>query len=219
MGDVKIPAKALNEGGEDLLAPISGLLTGLNLLPTRNDREKLKDQTFGTTFGTPDSIVVIEAGATALSKVWATGLGAAVVGAWGSVRVFYGGQPQANQRVLILGAAVVTAAALLGIAYIVSSDVRGRAAASVATIESRAAVARVMIEAAPLGPSTPSIPAPPTAMPLPSALAVHNSAKPAADETGWKAVAMREQDGKLSFLLVKAGAHEWVASADVVLAS
>ena len=217
MGNVRVPAKALDDGGDDILAPTSDLLVGLSLLPNETDRQAAKG-TLGTTFGTPDSIAVIEAGATALSKLWATGLAATVVGAWGSVRLFYGGQPPANQRMLIVGAAIATAAALLGISYIVSSDVRGRAAASVPTIQARSAVAHVMVEAAERAYSPAVASSSAATTPLPSPLAVHNSAKPSADEDGWKALAVKEEDGLISFLLVKADAHEWVPSAHVVVA-
>jgi hypothetical protein len=49
--------------------------------------------------------------------------------------------------VLLWVAAIASAAALLALAYILGSDVRGRSAAMVATIEARKAVATAMIAA------------------------------------------------------------------------
>lgn len=85
-----------------------------------------------------------------ISKCWATGLGAAAAAAWGSLARWWDsqtGQP-ATQRVALWAVAIVTAAAVLGIAYLLGSDVRGRAAASVATISARAELAQVLCRAA-----------------------------------------------------------------------
>ena len=110
-----------------------------------------KDATVGpitALTGTPDSVAVIEAGATALSKGWAAGLGASVLALWAGVKTWWPGQDPDLQGVVIWGAAIATAALVAGVAYVVGSDVRGRAAASVATINARAAVAEALIREA-----------------------------------------------------------------------
>jgi hypothetical protein len=87
--------------------------------------------------GTPQSVALLDAGGTALSKWWATGIGAAGP----AVAAFWGGETPATHRMLIIALAVGFAAAVLAIGYIVGSDVRARSAAAVATINARAEVA------------------------------------------------------------------------------
>jgi hypothetical protein len=70
-----------------------------------------------------------------------------------------------NQRVLLWGAAIVSAALVVGITFLLSADIRGRATATVATIEARAQVADTVIRAAhgnlpPMPPFPPSSPCP-----------------------------------------------------------
>ncbi len=141
-------AVAKGEDGRDIAVPAVRMLEKLNLLPSATEL-KTADGIAAAFRGPTASVSVIEAGATALSKWWAAGLGAAVLALWGSVRVFWTtleAQP-ATQQVLLWGAAIASAAALLALAYILGSDVRGRSAAMVATIEARKAVATAMIEA------------------------------------------------------------------------
>jgi hypothetical protein len=91
--------------------------------------------------GTPQSVALLEAGGTALSKWWATGIGAAAAASGPAVAAFWGGETPATHRMLIIALAVGFAAAVLAIGYIVGSDVRARSAAAVATINARAEVA------------------------------------------------------------------------------
>jgi hypothetical protein len=53
-----------------------------------------------------------------------------------------------------------------------------------------------------------------TMVPLPG-LVTENLQKGAADEAGWKAIAMREAGGALSYLLVKGEKSEWVEAKGV----
>lgn len=146
-GSVQLPGNAISPSADDIAAPARSLLVSLRLLGTDDDIEKAGQ--FGAIFiGPPQSVAVIEAGATALAKWWAVGLGAAAVTAWGSIATFWGEQPVDTHRVVLWIGAIVSAAALLAIGLIVSSDVRGRAAASVAAIEARTIIGRTTLELA-----------------------------------------------------------------------
>lgn len=217
MGDVQIPAKAVSATGQDILVPTAALLRGMNLLGTKEDNEEA--DSFGATFkGPPASVALIEAGATAASKWWATGLAAGVAVAWGRVAVWWNGQDPDAQRAVLLAAGIVTAAAVLGIAYLLGSDVRGRSIAAVATIEARAQIAEAMIRTAQASAAAPTATATSSTqlVTLPEAFAVSHTAMPGADEAGWRAVAVLT-DGKdvIKYLVIKGTAHEWVDAAGI----
>lgn len=212
----KLPAKAVAPDGADLVAPAAGLLRGLSLLPEKDQ----KAGRWATITGTPESVAVIEAGATALSKWWAAGLGAAVVALWASVRKWWPDQDPDLQAAVVWGAAIATAALVLGLAYIVGSDVRGRSAASVATINARADVAEALIrEAAALSlkqeakekgeePAAQVVAISPR-------LQMRWIRRKGADEEGWYASAFRVRGDKVDFWLAKGSVQEWVPSTDV----
>jgi hypothetical protein len=212
MSDVQIPAKAVSATGEDILDPTAALLRGVNLLGTQAENEQA--DSFGATFkGPPASVALIEAGATAASKWWATGLAAGVALAWGRVAVWWNGQNGDTQRAVLWAAAIVTAAAVLGIAYLLGSDVRGRSAAAVATIEARARIAEAMVRTAQASAALPTATATSSTqlVTLPESLAVSHSAMPGANENGWRAIAVLT-DGKdiIKYLVIKGATHEWV---------
>lgn len=212
-GDAQIPAKAVAAGGTDLSEPTAALLRKLGMLPLENE----KPADFATAFtGTPDSVAVIEAGATALSKGWAAGMGATVVAGWGSVVKWYPSQGAGIQETVIWAAAIGTAALAIGIAYIVGSDVRGRAAATVATLEARSSMAQTMIRAS--IELYESDPAKPTAQvfPVSPAATVKWKAKLGADEGGWSAAAMRIAGDEVEYWLTKGSEKAWVTSGEVV---
>jgi hypothetical protein len=218
---VQIPADAVLTAGNDILQPLNDLLgaQGLNLKgdPDAASQAGSPAAVFG---GPPQSVALIEAGATAVSKWWATGLGATVAGAWAAVSGWWSGQEPASQRVALWVAAIVTAAAVLGIAYLLGSDVRGRSTASVATIRARAQVADSMVRASQAA-FIPS-PAPPSAelVALPAPLPVSYSLKSSADEPGWNAVALLSNgDNITKYLIVKGAEHEWVDATSVMLVS
>jgi hypothetical protein len=142
---VQVPLKAVSDGA-DLRKPVRVLLKDLNLLGT--DAEARKAGEFAAAFtGPPQSVALIEAGATAAAKWWAAGLGASVVGIWGSVANWWPTESDTVKAVVVGGALFVTAALVIAIGYLIASDVRGRAAASVSLIEARATVATEMIQA------------------------------------------------------------------------
>jgi hypothetical protein len=140
----QVPTGAV--GGDDLLSPAQGLLRGLSILPEEN---ALRDAKASAAFkGAPDSVSIIEAGGTALSKGYAglialLGGGTAVATA---VSGFWEGEANGVRVTLVGGSAVFLAAAVIAIAIIVASDVGGRANGSVAQYQARSAVAVSVLE-------------------------------------------------------------------------
>lgn len=210
--DVRLPGNAIDSNGSDVAGPAVAILRQLYLLPTSTELDKAGSASslFG---GPPQSVAVIEAGATALSKWWAAGLGASVLGGWGAFAAFWDEQGGASQRALILAAAIASAAVILAIGYIVGSDVRGRAAAAVATMEARTSVAETIMRLA-RGREEEGLAV--TITPL-QPRSVKYLKKPSADEDGWVAIAMQSKsDGSVrKFLLVKGAADEWAGSDEV----
>lgn len=77
MAEVQIPGKAVSDE-KDVRRPVRILLEDLNLLGT--EAETKEAEGFKAAFaGPPQSVAVIEAGATAAAKWWAAGLGAAAI--------------------------------------------------------------------------------------------------------------------------------------------
>jgi hypothetical protein len=212
--DVKIAGDAIDVDGGSILPPTQALLRGLGLLP--DDEELKKAGKFTAAFtGPPDSVSIIEAGATAASKWWATAIGAGATAI--STRIatlwekFDGPLPQAFA---LLSVGVVLGSAALGIAYLLASDVRGRASAMVATIEARRDVAIEMAgrAAAASGSRPPGTGLPTAIGPLD---AENAREKGTTAESGWKAIAMRESADGVQYLLVKEGRTEWIDASDV----
>jgi hypothetical protein len=220
MGDeVQIPGLAIGRTPEDvdLLAPAAELLRGLSLLPTHADIEKNnRKNPFATT---PDSVAVIEAGATTASKWWAasiaagsTGITAGIVRVWEEI----GKTSDWNQPVAIFAVGLVIAAGTIGIVSLLGSDIRGRAAATVATIEARQQVACVFIQEAQRSyQNAETEPLVAQSISLPGIAEVKNRGESGDDELGWKAIAAREQDGKIDYLLVKGKQTAWTEAGDV----
>jgi hypothetical protein len=202
MTDVQIPGKAVSDAA-DVRAPVRSLLEDLNLLGSVAETEKAEG--FKAAFaGPPQSVAVIEAGATAAAKYWGAGLGASAIATWGSLVAWWGDQEGNVQVAAIAGALFVTAAVAIAIGHLLASDVRGRAAASVATIEARALVAETMIRAAGDAYEPPSAISQAQIVPLPSRIRVNNLEEAAGDEEGWLAVAMeRQPDGALKYIVVR----------------
>jgi hypothetical protein len=141
MNPVKWPGNAYDPKAEDLSAPMQQLLKDLNLLEGEGTVSPVR--------GTPQSLQVITAGGTALSKGWAAFVGLFGGGGalWAALQGF-GADPQdeALQRaVFVASAAVLLAAAVIAIAIIVRADVVGRAEASAAEYAARASVANALL--------------------------------------------------------------------------
>jgi hypothetical protein len=138
---VRLPEQALDTTGTDILPPLKELQQGLGVLPTDADRAK---SGAGATFvGPPDSVAIIEAGATAFSKWWSAAIaalgGTAVVTSL--VTKFWSGQPGGVRVGLTLGVAAIVVATIIAVSVMVAADVRGRAQGTVALYAARASIA------------------------------------------------------------------------------
>jgi hypothetical protein len=147
MGDTgftRIPADAI--GGEDILLPTQSLLRGLSMLPVDSD---LKGSGLSVALkGTPDSVSIIEAGGTALSKGFAS-LIALLGGATAvttAVTGFWANETTSVRVVLLGGSAFFLAASAIAIAVIVAADVSGRAAGAVAQYDARRHIGTSILE-------------------------------------------------------------------------
>jgi hypothetical protein len=204
--DVQIPNKAVADK-EDVRKPTRDLLEDLYLLGSHDDTEDA-GKIGAVLKGPPQSVAVIEAGATAATKWWSAGLGVAALLAWGKVSIWWSGQHDNLKIIAIAGVAFFSAAVAVAIGHMLASDVRGRASAAVATIEARAQVAARMIEAARdvYKPATPAFAG--QLIPLPAGIKVKNLAEPPNNQKGWLAIAIKPQpDDKRQYVVVK-GATE-----------
>jgi hypothetical protein len=211
--EVRVPSQAV--AGDDISVPTQTLLRDLSLLPTRDELSRAAGFTSAFS-GPPDSVALIEAGATAASKWWAAGLGGAAIAAWAAVRAWWGTTESGNQHVALWAAAIVTSACILGIAYLLGSDVRGRAAVAAETVRARAKVAEAFVRMAEQAyAGTAGRPQGGGLLQLASLppLTVENIRKSGSDEAGWRALAvLTDGDNRVQYLVVKAGVHEWVDS-------
>lgn len=201
--DVMIPTGAVSDG-KDLVGPTKALLQGLQLMGT--DAENASAQGLSGTFGgPPQSVALIEAGASAASKWWASAGGAGVIATWTAFNHWFSDIKEPSLKVaVVIAAAVVSAALVLAIGYLLSTDVRARGTAAAATIRARADLALAMIGGAE---TLHQRPAKSTRelIALPTALEVTNPHGHDGDEANhWLAVAMeRDDDGKLRYVVVK----------------
>lgn len=211
--DAQIPGKAVSDG-TDVRGPVRTLLEDLNLLATAEDLNKATG--FESLLGPPQSVALIEAGATSASKWWANGLGALLIPTWVAVLKWWGDQGTTIKAVVVGGAALVTAALVLSIGYLIASDVRGRAAAAVSIIEARARLATTMIQAAESVHEPTAATSMVEVVPLPSQVKAKNLARPGHDEDGWLVVAMeRHVDGNLKYILVKGSSEVTVPASEL----
>lgn len=124
----------------DLGPPLTQLLVDLGIKGTAAD-EATAGATSTAVKGLPVSVSIIEAGATAASKGWATAIAALGGGTavWGAVTNFWKSS-SGIQGNLVIGAAVVIAACALGVALIMYGDVRARGQGAAAQYAARAAM-------------------------------------------------------------------------------
>lgn len=207
MSDVRIPMRAVGDGA-DLIDPTVGLLHGLSLLPTEEQYKEATGST-GAFRSIPDSVAVIEAGATAASKWWsvaiaggATLLTARISTLWHSI----GDDGPWNQPFALLAMALIAAVAFASIAYLLGSDVRGRAAGAVATIRARQEIAVEMTRQAGEAHAR-------SVLPL-QAFPVQRSGR------HWLVVAAREGvdshgQWEMQFLVVRDGEADWVEAREI----
>jgi hypothetical protein len=156
----------------DLGPPLTQLLVDLGIKGTTAD-EATAGNASTAVKGLPVSVSIIEAGATAASKGWATliaalGGGTAV---WGAATNFWKSS-SGSQGNLVIGAAIVIAACALGVALIMYGDVRARGQGAAAQYSARAAIATAFLQGATIAvkaqaaganppPNTPPPPPPP----------------------------------------------------------
>ncbi|MBV9793420.1 MAG: hypothetical protein JO016_05710 [Actinobacteria bacterium] len=222
--------------------PLVRLLTAIGIKGTDEDTNA-SDGPAAAFKGSTQSVAVIEATATAACKWWSAGLGVTVAGLWGGIFAWWNGQSPATQRVALWMAAIVTAAAVFGVAYLLGSDVKGRASASVATIRARAQVGDTALAAAqamlppppaatpaaatPESSSASSAAAPLASSPAPQAqlvalappIEVNLIPRPSAEEPGWKAIALLSNgDDVNKYFVVKGDEHDWADASEVSLA-
>jgi hypothetical protein len=166
--------------------------------------------------GSSTSVAVIESTATAAAKWWSAGLGTAVLAVWGGIRSFWVSSESSLHAPILYGAAFVTAAALLGITYLLSSDVRARSMAASATIEARARVALGVLHAstATTSPSGTGVTEDGTIVVL-GDHDVTYAAAGGAGQGGWKALAARFSADKVDYLVVRGAQTVWAASDQV----
>ena len=102
----------------DVAQSIVTLLYDLNLLPTKAQLDAAGGP--GPFIGgPPQSVALIEAGGMALSKWWAAGGAVLIGGVWATARGVWSGTPNIHGQ-LIVAACVVSAALVLGIAYLLA---------------------------------------------------------------------------------------------------
>jgi len=213
---VQIPASAISAAGDDIAVPGKALLISLRLMGTDEDQEKAGQA--GALFtGPPQSVAVIEAGATALTKWWAAGLGVAATAFWGLVKTFWTGQPPETHRTMLLAGAIVSAAVILAISFIIGFDVRGRASASVATIHARETIGRTALLLAEAAHGVGVAETATQIVALPGGTRVKYLAKPSREETGWTALAVQTDSvgTTMKFLVVKGAEQAWATPAEL----
>ena len=146
---VQWPSKGYDPEGADLSKPTQQLLVDLKLLPDPESKEKV-----GWIAGTPESLQVMTAGATSISKLVIGavgslgGLGALATGLNG----FFVGVGPDNldtplvRTAFILGGALIAGAVAISLAIVARSDVTARAQATAAQFEARAKVASAVLD-------------------------------------------------------------------------
>jgi hypothetical protein len=134
------PGKAFDASGEDLATGLRALLQDSRLLETAEDEAK----GVGLFSGTPQSMQIVTAGSTALTKVWTTvtaalGGGGAIFAAVSTFWKDFGtGTEAAIQRsALMVSAALLASAVVVAISAMVRADVQGRATAQAAAYAAR----------------------------------------------------------------------------------
>lgn len=209
----QIPTKAAGDG-DDIAPPTTALLRELNLLPSPEDLKAASGFVAAFT-GPPESVAVIEAGATAATKWSSAGLGAALAAVWAAVAGFWGGITDEVRVAVLLAGGLLSAAVVIAIGLLLSSDVRGRAAASVATIQARSLVAQAMTVAAQKSARDDGATAVEVTA-LQPGLTARNHARPSADEDGWRVIALeRSADGSIKYRLVKGSREALVSPPDL----
>lgn len=136
------PGATYDQSGEDLCAPTTAYLECLALVEKPDELEENHLLT------TPESVQVIKAGATAMSKGWATGIaGTGLAASYvGFLRIEWGGAGDLVKSTFIISVAVLLAAVVVSIAKIVCTDVTTRGAATAQRVTARTSAANTFLE-------------------------------------------------------------------------
>jgi len=124
---------------DDVAKPVTDLLHDLSLLGTAAELEKA-DGASGFFFGPPQSVAILEAGATAATKAWTALFGAGATAA-GLLTAINGFKNDSVHVAMVAGLAFFTAAMVIGIALIVGTDLRIRGNGAAAVIHARSLIA------------------------------------------------------------------------------
>lgn len=119
---------------------LTKLLIDVGVLPDPADTPKSQ---VGWAFtGTPPSVAILEAGATASAKGWSTFLGlvGGATAATAAVTHFWNAQSGAAHVVILAAAGLIMVSTILAIAYMVVGDIKGRSQGAVALYETRKTV-------------------------------------------------------------------------------
>jgi hypothetical protein len=203
---VRWPGSAYDGAGDDLSAPVRQLLHDLRLL------EKPGDEGRTNLLKTPQSLQVMTAGTTALSKAWAGLLG--FFGGGGALLTALDGlgasgkDTPLQRAVFVASAAVMLAAVAVSIALIVRGDVAARAAASAAEYRARAEVATALLGSFRHG--RPRRPSPPPPERKPEYILQRSSGE-------WEAVSRFAWKGKKLHAITASGADVDLCDVQVVL--
>lgn len=202
----QIPADAIRPAVEgDLVVPVGSLLRNVNLL----GKEAEEDGFASTLEGSSTPVAVIESTTTALAKWWATGGSAALVVVWVWAANYWPNQDPATKRTIILSVAIFSAALVLAVGHLLSSDVRGRAVASAATFRARADIVDSVIRAS-LTDATHRV------IPLPQ-LSHVGWIKGGDTRHDWVLLAVEgnSESGGPRFLIQRDTRHEWVSATEI----
>lgn len=156
---VKWPGRAYSADAEDLGEPLQQLLQDLHVLEREGDEHDL-----GPFRGTPYSVQVITAGATALGKGWTAVVG--FLGGGGALAAGLQGLGYASEEPLLAAtftasAAVLLAAVAVSIAVMVRADVSARATASAAQYRARADISSALLSSGNYNRPAPAVPSAP----------------------------------------------------------
>jgi hypothetical protein len=136
---VQWPQDAAASTGSDLGPPLVSLLKQVDLLPGEESKNFLE----AAITGSSKEVTVVKSGALALSKYWAAALG--LSGASAAVaplvnKEFWDKLPPQAQLGFFLACGLIASTCVLGLCYLLASDVRGRASATTEQIGQRAAI-------------------------------------------------------------------------------
>jgi hypothetical protein len=187
---VQRPGDANDPTGKDLLAPSTEFLKGLRLLPLSDATKEVVDSQNVVSAHTFEITKQVK---TLITWGGAGGAGASIIGA---VVAGFKHADVALQIALVASAAIVLAAAILGLARVMDGDVRGRAAATVAQLEARRTVATALLtdfstKHESTTASTPTATTGPTELQLALALAAPGNLKVTTDQSTAKVTAVR----------------------------